>query len=207
MGLSRKAFIMFLALILSGACVTTKQPRNKIDFYTLEYEPPSAVGLSPLPVVIRVERFSVAPTYNTNRIIYRDNSFKRNTYTYHKWRANPGDLITYFLSRDLKLSGLFRAVLTYDSGFPCSHMVEGSVDEFYEWDSGGNWKAVLGVSITLMAENEPDISKRVLFQKTYRATKMCPRKNPAALAESMSMAMSEVSSEIIRDINDCLKGR
>ncbi|MEE9610956.1 MAG: hypothetical protein V3W19_06870, partial [Desulfatiglandales bacterium] len=99
-------FILSLPLFF-GACVSLKQPRNKIGFYTLEYDPPQLVGLMPLSHVIRMSRFGVAPIYNTNRIIYRDRSFKRDTYAYHKWQANPGDLVTYLLNRDMKASGLF----------------------------------------------------------------------------------------------------
>ena len=54
-----------------------------------------------------MERFQVAPFYNTTNIIYKEASIKRNAYHYHKWRANPEDLVTYFLARDLRETGLF----------------------------------------------------------------------------------------------------
>ena len=206
----KKLFILFLALafpLFFGSCLKLKHPSNKIAFYTLEYDPPQIGNLAPLPSVIRMDRFSVAPTYNTDRIVYRDRSFKRETYIYHRWRANPGDLVTYFLARDIKRSGLFKAVLTYDSRFPSSYVLEGSVDEFFEWDTEEAWKAVLSLSITLMKEHEPDISQRILFQKTYRTKESCKRRNPAALVEAMSQAMSEVSREITIDIYEYLKDR
>jgi len=34
-------------------------------------------------------------------------------------------------------------------------------------DAEERWESILSMSITLMAENEPDSSKRVLFQKNY----------------------------------------
>jgi cholesterol transport system auxiliary component len=206
----KKLFILLLPIVLLlffGSCLKLKHPSNKIAFYTLEYDPPQIGNLSPLPSVIRMDRFSVAPTYNTDRIVYKDRSFKRETYVYHKWRANPGDLVTYFLARDIKRSGIFKAVLTYDSRFPSSYVLEGSVDEFFESDTEGTWRAVLSLSITLMKEHEPDISKRILFQKTFRAKKSCKQRNPTALAEAMSRAMAEVSEKIIIDIYDYLKDR
>lgn len=204
----KKIFILFFTFpLLLSACLNLGQPRDKIEFYTLEYDPPQIAGLEPLPFVIRMERFSVAPIYNTNRIIYRDRSFKRDTYAYYKWRANPGDLVTYFLSRDIKQSGLFKAVLPHNSRFPSFYMLEGSVDEFLEWDTEENWKAILSVSITLMSENEPDISKRILFQKTYRGREVCSQKHPRSLADAMSKSMAEVSEKIIKDIYCYLKDR
>ena len=196
--------VIFLVL---NACLDLKQPSNRIDYYTLEYDPPKISDLNPLPLVVRLERFSVAPVYNTNQIIYRDSSFKRNSYVYHKWRANPGDLVTYFLSRDLKESGLFKAVLPYDSRFPSPYMVEGVVEEFFERDTAEMWEAVLTVSIVLMVEREPDISRRILFQKTYRANEACKEKDPMALTGAMSRTMAGNSDGIIRDIYNCLKDR
>lgn len=204
----KKMSIVLLGLpLLLGACLNLKQPSRKIDFYTLEYDAPKISGLEPLPLVIRMERFSVAPMYNTNRIVYRDRSFKRNEYVYHQWRANPGDLVTHFLCRDIRESSLFKAALSSDSRSPSSYALEGSVDEFFERDREDIWQAVLCVSITLVAENEPDISKRIVFQKTYRAEEACKRKNPQALVEAMSRAMTKISEEITRDIYCRLESR
>ena len=187
-------------LLIIGGCIDLKQPKNKIQYYTLEYSSPSITGLKPLPVTLKVERFSVTPAYNTNRIIYGNQSFKRDEYFYYKWRSNPADLVTYFLSRDIRESGLFRAVLPQGSGFPFSYLLEGSVDEFFELDVIESWNAVLSLTITLMAANEPDVSKSVLFQKSYSVKKACKHKNPQGLAQAMSLAMGEISKEVIKDI-------
>ncbi|MFH1950905.1 MAG: ABC-type transport auxiliary lipoprotein family protein, partial [Pseudomonadota bacterium] len=196
-----KIFCLFLsACFFVGGCTSLKEPRNKIQYYTLEYASPGITGLQSFPVALKVERFTVAPAYNTNRIIYRDKSFKRDEYFYHKWRANPGDLVTYFLSRDIRNSGLFTAVLPQGSDFPFSCVLEGSVDEFVEWDAPGGWNAVLAVTIALMAVNEPDVSKRILFQKSYRVEKPFTEKNPQGLAQAMSLAMAEISRKVIMDI-------
>lgn len=203
----RKIVVLLCVFLPLAACLTLRQSKEKIEFYTLEYDPPKMVTDEPIPVVMKMERFSVAPPYNTTRIIYRDRSFRRDAYVYYRWRANPGDLVSHFLGRDIRQSGLCTAVIPGDSRSASSHRLEGSVEEFFEWDTQDNWKAVLSLSITLMAENEPDISKRVLFQKAYRATKACAERNPGALAEAMSRAVAEVSGQIIKDIYDALRLR
>jgi len=197
-------FLSLSVLYLWGACANFKQPRNQVQHYTLEYTSPAIEGLTPLPVSIKVDRFSVAPAYNSNRIIYRDASFKRDEYFYHKWRANPGDMVADFMGRDIRNSGLFKAVLTHESGFPFSCVLEGSVNEFVEWDAPEGWKAVLSVTVTLMTANEPDVSKRILFQKTYREEEPFTDKNPQGLAQAMSMAMRDISTSAIRDIYSVL---
>ena len=191
--------IICLTLALA-ACLDLKQPRNKIDYYTLEYDPPAAGNHPPLAAPIRVNQFSVSPIYNTNRIIYREGLFKREAYVYHKWRANPADVVTYLLRRDLQQSGLFKAVVSLESRLPSAYVLEGSVDEFLEWNKKTGWEAYLSLSVTLMQENEPDISKKILLQKSYFTSKPCRQKNPGALAEAMSLAMSEISAQIMLDI-------
>ncbi|MGD2149079.1 MAG: ABC-type transport auxiliary lipoprotein family protein [Desulfobacterales bacterium] len=199
-------FLTGFPILLTG-CMNLKQPVNKIDHYTLESVPPKISGLKPLSHVIKLERFTTSPTYNTRRIIYRDRSFKRDSYVYCRWRANPGALVTHILNRDIRFSRLFKATLTADSRFISSYMLEGTVDEFFEWDMEETWKAVLSLSITLMDEKEIEAGEKILFQKTYREEAPCKQKNPRALAEAMSCAMSEISEHIIKDIYDCLKDR
>jgi len=203
-----KILMLSLGLTLSlAACLNLKQPHNKIEYYTLEYDPPVAGNRQVLPVVIGVRQFSISPIYNNNRIIYRDKSYERQAYSYYKWRANPAQFVTYYLSRDLRESGIFKGVLPGDSRVAPAYVVEGTVDEFLEVAGNENWQAVLAVSIVLMDENQTDISQKVLFQKTYRTGKPCAQKHPRALAAAMSLAMSEVSLSIIDDLFNNLTAR
>jgi ABC-type uncharacterized transport system auxiliary subunit len=205
--MSRCVFVLpfILGLMLGPvSCANLSQPSPRIDYFTLEYEPPPAKGLGSLPWVIKVERFSAAPFHNSAQILYRDRSYGRTAYTHDRWRSTPPDLVTYFLARDLKHSGIFKAVLPYDTGQACSHVLEGSVDEFLEWDLEDSWEAVLTFNATLMVAREPDISKRVLFQKTYHGKRPCRQKNPRALAEAMSQVMADLSAEVIRDVHGAL---
>jgi len=203
-----KIYLLFLSFpILFGACVSLKQPVNKIEYYTLEYPSPQMETLNPLPHVIRMDRFTAAPPYNTSQIIYRDQSFKRNTYVYYRWQTNPGAIVTTLLNRDIKNSGLFKAVLDPGSRFSPSYMIEGTVDEFFEWDTQNAWKAILTVSIILTEKNNNDIKNRILFQKTYRKAEICQQKKPKAVAEAMSQALSKISEAMIKDVYDCLKDR
>ena len=201
-----KPSILFIGLfLLLGACMNLKQPSKKIEYYTLEYPSPKIDELTPLPYVIRVDRFTTASPYNTTQIIYRNRSFERNAYVYHKWQTNPGAIVTTLVNRDMKDSTLFKAVLNPESRFLSPYIVEGTVEEFFEWDAPKAWKAVLGVSIILMKKNAEDISNTILFQKTYHQVQQCRRKHPKAVAEAMSQALSKISKEIIKDVYYRLK--
>ena len=203
---ARRCLLLCLFVLLITGCLSIKHPYKKIDYYTLEYDSPQMTHLETLPLVLRVERFQVAPVYDTNRIIYRKKPFTRDAYSYHMWRSNPGNLVSYFLVRDLRQSEAFKSVITHDGSLMSSHVIEGAVDEFYEHDGKDSWEAVLAVSITLMANNESDVSKKILLQKKYSTRETCRQKNPQALAEAMSKAMAELSASIINDVYNSLTG-
>lgn len=199
---------LFASILLSlNGCALFGSSSSKTDYYTLEYDSPKLTGLNALPFIIKIERFYASPLYNSEKISYRKSDFQTDEYNYDRWETNPAQLIAYFLYRDIKQSGFFKGVFSHDTGYAATHSVSGTVDEFYEDDRGKTWEAVLSLDIVLMAENEPDINKRILFQKKYSARKPCARKNPKAVAEAMSKAMSELSGQIITDIHKSLTGK
>ena len=199
----REWFALLLLLSLTS-CASMKQPSLKFDHYTLEYASPELGDLPQLPVMLKVERFTVSPLYDTRQIVYRDQSFKRETYTYHRWRAHPADLVTDYLARDMRYSGLFRAVLEEGSTVPPTHILEGSVDEFFEWDAQEGWKAVLTLSATLIRAKETDTAGRIIFQRTFHAVQPYREKTPAGLAAAMSEAMSRVSKDVMKAVYESL---
>jgi cholesterol transport system auxiliary component len=95
-------------------------------------------------------------------------------------------------------------VFSLKSRLAASHILEGTVEEFYERDDKDSWYAVLALGITLIKDKEPDISKRVILQERYRETQRCTQKHPGALAEAMSKAMAIVSQKIGDDISRLL---
>jgi len=193
-----------LVFFLTG-CVQLKQPAPRIAYHTLEYEPP-AVDLAgpPLDAVLRLERFTAAPLYDTDRMVYRAGDFDRTTYFYHRWRARPADLVTYFLGRDLREANLFRAVALPGTGLTHTHTLEGTVDEFLEWDGEAGWEAVLTIHVVLLKEREPDISQRVVFQKGFSSRQPCADQRPEEVARAMSLAMAEVSRQTMTAVYQSL---
>lgn len=202
-------FLLFtggLVLFLAG-CLSFGEPAGKVNYYTLEYVSPKFADFKAVNSTIRMERFQASPLNNSERISYRKNNFLTDKYINQRWETNPAQLIPYFLFRDIRQSGLFKAVFNHDTGFAATHSISGTVDEFFEDDRGRRWEAVLSLDIILIAENEPDLNKRILFQKRYSTRKECAGKTPGALAEAMSRAMSELSTQILTDIHKTLEGK
>jgi ABC-type uncharacterized transport system auxiliary subunit len=153
-----------------------------------------------LPTVLRVDRFSAAPPFNSPAIVYADKGLHRNAYASHQWIAPPGEVLAFVLARDLRHSGGFQGVLPPDATTYATHVVNGWLEECLEVDRPEGWTAVLSLHITVSAAREPDLSRRVLLQKSYRTTSPTTEKTPAALAEAMSRAAAQASSAIVEDI-------
>jgi ABC-type uncharacterized transport system auxiliary subunit len=200
------ACLAIILLLFLGGCLPAQKPRPRIDYYTLEYPAPTPAtkSASPLPVIIKVERFSISPTYDTDKITYLENGTISN-YTYHRWRANPADLVTYGLTRDLQAGDLFAAVLPFTGTSSPSHVLEGTVDEFFELDEKNSWQAVLSITVTLLRFDEPDISKRVVLQKSFSRRIECPDKHPLSVSRAMAKAMAEISGRLSSELYSALK--
>ena len=200
--LKNSAPLILLAVfsLFFSACMGPVQQGPTTVYYTLDYNSPNLEKLPPVEAYILVDNFSIAPTYNSNRIIYSEGDFMRDTYEYHQWRANPANMITFFLTRDLREAGLFQGVFSKGSRVRPSHTLEGVVSQIYEKDDVENWQAVLSIDLTLLQNYSDKHNQAVLFQKNYTAIKDCAKKNPAAFVEAMSAAMREISEKISLDI-------
>jgi len=200
--------LLVLLILITAGCAGTRGTTVAFDYYTLEYEPPIKNAVSPkevLPVVLRVERFAAAPEYETDRMIYRDSANKRSAYYYHKWRAVPADLVTFFLKRDLADSGRFAGVLPPESSSFSTHVLDGTVEEFLEWDNETSCEAVITVNIALLDPRETDATKNVLLQQRFSARKECEAKQPQFVARAMSGAMAQISQDIETALQDVLQ--
>ncbi len=195
--------LLLVLCMLAPACMSPGQPAPRIDFYTLEYDVPVQKE-APLPVILDIQRFGIAPDYSTLRMVFKEAPYKRQEYVYHRWHADPADLVTSFLRRDFTLSNSFLAVSGPETSLPPTHILSGNVIAFYEQDEADVWQAVLQLSITLFKADEPDVTKRVLFQKCYKNAVNCPAKNPSGVAQTMSQAMKTTSLQILSDVTHAL---
>jgi len=205
-GWSRPGFYgaaLLLAVLMAGC----GKPPTLVQKYLLEYPPPVPRASAPLAEGIKVEPFAVAQAFNSTAMLYRPNPYQSEAYTYHRWRVSPGYLVTDYLLRDLRKSGLFQAVLPASSADKARFVVEGGVEEIQEIDAPEGWYAVLALNVTLLDQNEKEVTRRVVFQKGYRAEEPLMEKTPGGLAQGMSRAMARLSAEIIGDLYQAAKKR
>ncbi|MBI5522711.1 MAG: membrane integrity-associated transporter subunit PqiC [Desulfarculus sp.] len=201
------ACLLALALSLAGCLGGAGKPAVTVEQYTLEYPPPALGGLAALEQGLVVERFSVAQDLNGQAMVYRPSEYQRQVYAQHRWRVNPADLCTDYLLRDLRASGLFKAVFSYQSPGAARFRLEGAVQEFLESDEPAGPRAALSINLTLLDLSFPDLPRRLVFQRTYQESAPMPRVGAAELAQAMSQAFAQFSQKAITDVHQAIKGR
>lgn len=196
-GLGAKCHAVFLVLFILAGC---GKPPTLVQKYILEYPSPAVSGSGQIGEVIKVQLFEVAQVYNSPAMIYQPHNFKSDAYQYHRWRVNPGNMVTDYLLRDLRNSRLFKAALPYGSSGKSRFLLEGGVEEFQETDEPDGWKAALALNITLLDLSRQELPQRVVFQKNYRTVEPLTEQTPKGLAQGMSRAMERLSARIITDV-------
>jgi ABC-type uncharacterized transport system auxiliary subunit len=199
--------LLLLSMVLMTSCSLGAKPSYKVNQYTLEYPSPFLRELTSVNELIKVEQFSVAQTFNTSAMIYKEGPNLRNVDPYNRWRTKPGEMAAEYLVRDLRNSGLFRAVISYDDSEETRYLLEGQVDEFLEASEKDGRKAVLSLNVTFLDLTKRDTAEKVIFQRDYKVVEPYTEKTPAALAQGMSRAMEKISRQIILDLQDAVKSR
>jgi len=197
----------FLFMVLISGCSLGAKPSYLVNQYTLEYPSPFQKELASINELVKVEQFSVAQTFNTLAMIYREGPNLRNVDPYNRWRIKPGEMATEYLVRDLRNSGLFRAVISYDHSGETRYLLEGQVDEFLDASEKDGRKAVLSLHVTFLDLKMRETAEKVIFQRDYKVVEPYTEKTPAALAQGMSRAMEKISRQIILDLQNAVKSR
>ncbi len=201
--ITRGSLSLLLVMILSG-CGLGGKPSYLVRQYVLEYPSPSVDGLMKVNGVIHVERFSVARELDTPAIVYREGPYQRGADPYNRWRVNPGDMVTDYLLRDLRKSGLFKAVFSYNDSEETRYRLEGQVIEFLESKEKDGLKAMLSLSVTFLDLSKRELPESILFQKEYRYVEPLEAQTYEGLAQSMSKAMERFSIQVMTDLSKAI---
>ena len=201
---TKRSFIYISILILMIGCIGLNNAPPQIDFYTFEYDPPDAGPALTTAYILKIDSFAVSSVYDDDRLLMRSSAFKRNEYSHHRWRANPGDLVADYLARDFAHTAFFRAVIRTESVPEYSHLLAGTIEEFYQRNDGGQWQAILSLIVTLVDESAAPGNGGVLFQKRFTFQEPVSDQTPDGFVAGMSAAMHKFSTLLMDDITETL---
>jgi len=191
-------------VVFASGCSFGSKTTYSVNQYTLEYPSPVLKETAQTQSMIKIERFSVAHAFDTSAIVYREGPNLQNLDPYNRWRTKPGDMVTDFLIRDLRHSGLFQAVFSYHQEEETHLLLEGQVNEFLESKEEDGLKAVLSLNVTFFDRSKKDSIQRVVSQRDYRYAEPLEKETYTGLAQAMSKAMEKFSRQIMMDLHQAI---
>ena len=200
-----KAGMVTAVLVLVTGCFERTKAPYIYERFTFDYPSPVVSALTPINGLIRVERFSVAHSFNSMAMVFKPQAYRFDTYPYSRWGVNPGDMVGDYLIRDLRKAALFKEVFSYHSDEPVRFILEGAIDEFFESDEGSASNAIFAINITVLDMREKETTRRLRFNKMYQYSKVLDGRSPEGFARAMSLNMALFSEQLIKDLNSVIK--
>ena len=193
-----------LSLIITG-CAGSGKPQYNVENYLLSYPAPSWDKLDALAVSVKLDRFSIAAAYNSTNMIFRSDTYILDSFNYSRWAINPADMIADSLLRDMRASGLFRAIFSRHETDDGRFLISGGIEEFYLRMDKSNKTAVISIAISLKDNREKETGKRIMFQKKYVREEPLQESSPRGYCQAASQAMRVISEQITNDIYAAIK--
>ncbi len=189
-----------ILLSLACGCFNLKQPAVKVDYYQIEYELPNPPTSEALDVVLGIRDFTIASTYDHDRVIYKEETYERQAYYHHRWITNPSDMLKNALLKDFQNSAAYRAIILIPGSIIWDYEIQGHIHEILESDLGESWSSVIDLEITFIKTPPKESVRKVIFQKNYRHSAICQKKEPKAVVVAMSEAVKELSVALQNDV-------
>jgi ABC-type uncharacterized transport system auxiliary subunit len=197
--------IVFIFLVLLTGCFQRTKVPYVVERFTFDYPSPAVSGITSIDGFMRIERFTVAHSFNGMAMVFKPQAYRFDSYLNSRWAVSPGDMTGDFLMRDLRKAALFKQIFSYQSDEPARFTLEGAIEEFFESDEGPMSNAIFVINVTLLDRNEKELNGRHRFYKTYRYSKALDEKSPEGFAKGMSANMALFSEQLIKDLNSALK--
>jgi ABC-type uncharacterized transport system auxiliary subunit len=171
--------LVLAAAMLAGCSLGRTQPN--IRYYTLAISdaPPTHVD-APL----RVGTISSDQPYATERIAFRTSPYQLDYYIYHRWAADPRNLV-HTVTRDY----FERAGGT--TGTPIE--VDGNIRRLEEVDDAGSWRGALALDVRVGRGGA------ILFERAFTETEPAESRRPEAVAAALSRALQRILDQVLAE--------
>jgi ABC-type uncharacterized transport system auxiliary subunit len=154
-----------------------------IRYYTLTL---AGAPATTLDAPVMVTGFSADEPYATARMAYRSSPYRLDYYTYHRWAADPRNLLRSTV-RDYFEHGTARDGLSYE--------LDGNIRRFEEVDDPAGWQAALTLDIKVAHGGA------IVLQRTYAETEPAESKNAEAVAAALSRALQRILDHVAADMS------
>jgi ABC-type uncharacterized transport system auxiliary subunit len=177
--MTRASIALVAALTLAGCAFARATPN--VRYYTLAI---TAQPSTTLAAPIRVGALTSDQPYATERIAFRSSPYQLDYYTYHRWAADPRNLIRT-VARDY-----FERAAS-GSGVPFD--IEGNIRRLEEVDESNGWRGALALDLRLARGG------KVLLERAYSESEPAESHSPEAVAAALSRALQRILDQVLAE--------
>lgn len=183
---------LFLTCLLAAGCGTLQRPATPVARVGLDPTLPQG-GLLQTGTKLEVLPFASIPPFHTDRVVTRTGEGLWSLANYHRWLAEPGDLIAYHLGEYLARIDRYGAVLSTPGTLRPDIRISGAVRALY-WDRERG-EAFLEIEVSAA----PAVGNGGLFQR-YRTSRPVEGDEVQAYLRAASVGLSEVLEQVAADL-------
>ena len=192
-----KKLAMALGLMLALLPALTGCSRVRYPaYYTLNLPPAPDPPAQANQTSIAVREFQAPGYLRQGPIVYRSTPQEIGFYEYHRWAADPRKTVTSAIVDDLRASGQFSMVSTYDGRRDIEYLFSGKLEKLEELDYEGTVRVEVGLSAQITRVSN---GTTVWSNSVFEAGKVAHRNVPGVVAQmnrTMELAIGKLLSTI-----------
>jgi cholesterol transport system auxiliary component len=195
---SNRAVVSCLAVMVaaSAGCLDLKKSYPEKRSFVLDVGAPQQEAPSNGAIVLKINKLRVSPLFAGRAMVYRVADLQYESDFYDEWFVAPGTLVTQQVQHWLSRSAGIELVIAGTNHVEPTHLLEGTVTEFYG-DFRADPRAVLGLELQLLDalhERQP------FFRRTYHQDVTLSDRSSDALARGLTEALRVVLMDLAKDI-------
>ncbi len=173
------AALVVAALTLAGCSLARSIPN--VRYYTLAItgQPSTTLGAP-----IHVATITGDQPYATERIAFRTSPYQLDYYTYHRWAADPRNLIRTVARDYFERAG-------GASGVPFE--LDANIRRLEELDEPSGWRGAVALDVRLARGG------RVVLERAYSETEPAESRRPEAVAAALSRALQRILDQVLAE--------
>jgi len=141
--LSASSFAVMALIALAGCGGAVKYP----NYYALHIPPPpDPPAQEGVRASLAVREFRSPAYLHQGAIVYKTSPEQIGFYNYHRWAADPREVVTNAVTDRLRASGNFTQVKLYDGRPDVDYVLSGRIEKLEEVDYGGGIKVEVAIA-------------------------------------------------------------
>lgn len=193
-----------VVIITAGTgCLDFKKSYPEKRSFVLDVGAPEQAPAANGTIVLKINKFRVSPLFGGRAMVYRVADLQYESDFYDEWFVAPGTLVTEQVHHWLSNSTGVQLVMTGRNHVEPTHLLEGTVTDFYG-DFRGAPRAVLGLELHVMDAVHEHQS---VLRRTYHQDLPLADRSSDALARGLTEALRTILIDIAKEIAALEPGR